>query len=127
MNQVFRSRSALSNRAPAAATTLAAGGVAVAPFQVLPYDPIPALYEDWKQFSAEWKAAIGSANEGRLKTAVRDLEERICTTVPTTQQGMIAQLEYAMEDFGQYMFGNVRADLDRELFLNLLNGLKAAS
>lgn len=127
MRYAHSSKSALAERAPAAALKLAACGVAVAPLQAAPCDPIPALYEEWKRISAEWNAAIGSADEYGLRVKVRDLEERICTAAPTTREGMIAQLEYAMDDFGIYMFGNLRKNLDRKLFENLLNGLKAVN
>ena len=52
------------------------------------------------------------------------LSELICTTVPTTSQGAAAQLEYALDDFGDYITGNIEKDQGRKLLENLLAGLK---
>ncbi|MBM2293469.1 hypothetical protein JQX09_15675 [Sulfitobacter pseudonitzschiae] len=88
-----------------------------------PHDPLPAWFEEWK------KLQHGVDNEDLeyedCAATLLDLEEKICTTPPATRLGAIAQLEYAMDDFGDYLFGNIWKDHDRKLFANLLTGLKA--
>lgn len=88
-------------------------------------DPIPAWYREWKRKNQKWIDAIDGPEEDTAFHEVCELERLICTTRPTTREGAIAQLEYALEDFGDYITGNIWHGLDAKLFGNLLAALKS--
>lgn len=89
-----------------------------------PHDPIPGWFEEWKRKSKVWEDAIDGPQEEAAFQERHALERLICTTQPISREGAIAQLEYAMDDFGDYITGNIWHDLDAKLFANLLAGLK---
>lgn len=88
-----------------------------------PHDPIPGWFEEWKAIRAE----VNKLDDGddTLEAVMHELEHKICTTEPVSRAGAIAQLEYALDDFGEYMMGNIWKDLDTKLFANLLGALKS--
>lgn len=109
----------------AAIPALALTATAASAYQPKPpvHEPIPEWFEEWKTL----RAAVDLHGEDFDTHAERlhELEYSICTAKPKTREGAIAQLEYAMDDFGDYMFGNIWKDHDTQLFNNLLGALKA--
>tara|TARA_R110002020_G_scaffold95937_10_gene230131 strand:+ start:9331 stop:9726 length:396 start_codon:yes stop_codon:yes gene_type:complete len=114
-------RRALFSAIPALAMTATAATAFKMPDAPV-HDPIPDWFEEWKTTRASADALDDECEEH--EAALNDLEEKICNATPTTQAGAVAQLEYAMEDFGDYMMGNIWKDHDRKLFANLLGALK---
>ncbi len=108
---------------PALAATATAAHAFKTPDTPAHDDPIPNWWEQWKVVRAE----VNKLDDGddTLEAAMHDLEEKICTTQPKTLAGAVAQLEYALDDFGDYMTNNMWKDLDNKLFANLLGALKA--
>jgi hypothetical protein len=116
------SRRTFMTLAPIAVMATPSAGMGMTP---TPHDPIVDWFKDWKLKNEAWKDAIDGPVEDVAAQKCHDLERLICTTQPTTREGAIAQLEYALEDFGDYMKGNVWHDYDAKLFANLLAGMKA--
>ena len=108
---------------PALAATATAAHAFKMPDTPVQDDPIPNWWEQWKALRDD----INKLDDGddTLEAELHAIEEKICTTQPKTLAGAVAQLEYAMDDFGDYMLNNMWKDLDNKLFANLLGALKA--
>lgn len=84
------------------------------------------LHPEW---FARWKyirTAVDDhgADYDDYQDELHRLERLLCTTQPTTAKGAAAQLEYALDDFSDYLIGNVWHDYDAKLFANLLAGIR---
>lgn len=107
---------------PALAATATAAHAFKMPDTPVQDDPIPNWWEQWKAIRDDNNKL--EDGDDTLEAAMHDLEEKICTTQPKTLAGAAAQLEYALDDFGDYMCGNIWRGLDNKLFANLLGALK---
>lgn len=109
---------------PALAATATAAHAFKMPDTPVQDDPIPNWWEQWKALRDDINEMEDGEDTAEMRVLL-DLEEKICTTQPKTLAGAVAQLEYAMDDFGDYMLNNMWKDLDNKLFANLLGALKA--
>lgn len=82
----------------------------------------PEWFAQWKELSDHVNNSGDDYDEH--SDELHRLEMLICETQPKTRDGAAAQLEYALDDFGEYMLGNIWHDLDRKLFANLLAGIR---
>lgn len=105
-----------------AATTTVAHALEVAQAPVHD-EPIIEWCEQWKSLRGHINETEGDPDTALL--ALQELEEKICTAKPASMAGAVAQLEHALDNFGEYVTGNVWKDLDNKLFNNLLGALKA--
>lgn len=111
-----------------------------APTTAKPTSEIMTLFRWWR---VAQKAYIDATHQGLGDEVVDqrfdiafDLERRIrelpatcgadliCNTVPKTPEGIVALIEYALEDWGDIVFGNIWKDLDTKLFANAIAGAK---
>lgn len=89
-------------------------------------DPVVAIVKEWFRIKDDWITLVeGSAEDQQAWDYRTSLAEQICIATPTTPEGIVAQLEYALDDFGEYMVGNFHKDLDHKLFANIIAGAKA--
>ena len=116
-SQIMKRR-AFITAAAATAPLLATGARATT-------DPVVSMVKEWFHVKDNWLNFVeGSVEDQQAWNRREVLAEKICTATPITPEGIVAQLEYALDDFGEYMVGNFHKDLDHKLFANIITGAK---
>ncbi|SFP62515.1 hypothetical protein [Tranquillimonas alkanivorans] len=90
-------------------------------------DPIVEYFRLWKEHREAWSRYDEDSAEAKHHWNEEfRFEELLCTTPPTTMEGLIAQLEFLTDPdgYGEHALGNMRDNLDRKLFENMIVGAK---
>lgn len=87
-------------------------------------DPHPAWLAEWLHYRNYWNSPGTGDIPDEASEAQWELGGRIAFTKATTQEGLVAQLEYALEEFTDYCFGNCSDDRDEAVVRNLLASLR---
>lgn len=103
----------------AAAAAVPAAGLAGSFANATPVDPHPALLERWRAEVAHFNITDGADDD-----VYWEIGKRICTTPAATIAGVLAQVEFAIEDKVDLSFP---ADPHKALFENIRASLKALS
>ena len=106
--------------APVAAAGLAPPAVLSAPAAT---DPHPAWLAEWRQRKDYWEHADEDTPDEKTD-AICELGGRIAFTRARTSEGAVAQMEYAIEEFTDFAFGNTCDDRDEAVMRNLLETLR---
>ncbi|MCV6610135.1 MAG: hypothetical protein OIF55_05120 [Amphritea sp.] len=103
----------------AAAAAVPVAGCAGSFAKATPVDPHPALLEQWRAEVAHFNTTDGADDD-----VYWEIGKRICMTPAATVAGVLAQVEFAIEDKVDLCFP---ADPHKALFANIRASLKALS
>lgn len=111
------------NRRTFLATAPAAAAVPSVAYAVP--DPVIGMVAEWRK---TWRALTEAPEESPEAHALYDdlceMDEKICTTVARTPEGIRSQLEFMTESFSDF-FGAVGDDLDYKLVRSMIEGASA--
>ena len=88
-------------------------------------DAHPAWLAEWVALRDAYNSdVLDDADDERVFEHLNDVGRLITFTPARTLLGAAAQLEYAIEDFGQHIFGDIADDLDEVTFRSVLGTLR---
>lgn len=113
-------------------TSAAALPLGMVPAFARPPDPVVTYVQNWFQAHQDWDIAAKKPGAENFDTPeclesearMEHFAELICGAQPKTPEGIAAMIEYALEDWADYITGNVWKDQERRLFSNVISGAR---